>query len=72
MGESFASVSASIDSVLVDVNELLGALVERPADDSGSIDLHLSSFYRQFRGLRERHATQELSVAILALTKSGE
>lgn len=64
------------EQLLDSLGELLTTLLEGPsgdADDGHSlIDEHLRSFFHAYYELRTRHQQQTLSVAVLALTKSGE
>lgn len=84
----FLRLRAGVQQLLQDLGLLLSELVERPqqqgrpgsaleADQTDEeahliLDQQLNSFFRAFRGLRARHDDNSLSLAVLALTKSGE
>lgn len=63
--------------LLDSLGELLTTLLEGPSGDADEcghslIDEHLKSFFHGFYELRSREEAQSLTVALLALTKSGE
>lgn len=65
------------EKLLDGIGDLLTTLLEGPAagDEAGSLDAldaQLSSFFHSFAALRSRHQATHLTVAILALTKSGK
>ncbi|KAK9830273.1 hypothetical protein WJX72_010744 [[Myrmecia] bisecta] len=78
MASGYAALYAEVGAVLEDgLGRLLGGLVDSPAGREGSaaqvlIDQELQRFYSQYRLLQQRHRDQTLSVAVLALTKSGK
>lgn len=75
----YSLLRAGVNDVLQDMGMLLGELVDRPAgpgEDSEDtahalIDAQLNGFFSGFRALKRRHDDQSLSLAVLALTKSG-
>ncbi|GAX72603.1 hypothetical protein CEUSTIGMA_g59.t1 [Chlamydomonas eustigma] len=73
--------------ILKDLGNLLGELIERPAAERGGflevtsseeenaqllIDGHLNTFFATYRSLKKRYDDECLSLAVLALTKSGK
>ena len=73
--EELQSFRAGINSVLDDVGVLLGELTEgSPAHEEAhvAIDEQLQHFFQSYYSLRQRHEQAQLSVAVLALTKSGK
>ena len=75
MADLYAEYRQGIDTVLSDVGVLLGDLVEAPRGEANEanalIDGHLQQFFKAYYELKSRHDDAALSVAVLALTKSG-
>jgi hypothetical protein len=70
--ESFAQ---RVDLLLSEAGGFLTELVLAPHSEDGEshrlIDEHLQSFWRGFYLIKQRHHDDVLSVAVLALAKSG-
>lgn len=77
---ALASLRGDLDGALHDTGSLLSELVEAPPPGPGTseesplgpVDALLSEFFGEFRALRRRQDDSRLSVAVLALTKSGD
>ena len=68
-----AETSSAFDKLgtfLADMCE--GSEAHHDSSDRPNLDTNLGSFYETFTALKARHADQNLTVAVLALTKSGE
>ena len=68
-----ADTSSAFDKLgtfLVDLCE--GTDAHHDPSDRPNLDTNLGSFDETFTALKARHADQNLTVAVLALTKSGE
>ncbi len=74
LSTEYNRLRAATHALLADTGSLLTTLVAAPAADGDhqQIDIQLSRFWQLFDGLRKRHDEAQLSVAVLALTKSGE
>ena len=48
-----------------------GSAAHSDAAEDSNLDSNLGSFYETFSRLKARHGDQNLTVAVLALTKSG-
>jgi hypothetical protein len=82
----FVHLRDGVNNILKDLGNLLGELIERPATDRGFpevtsadeenaqalIDVQLNIFFSTYRSLKKRHDDECLSLAVLALTKSGK
>jgi hypothetical protein len=75
MADQYAQYREDIDGILCDVGKLLGDLVEAPRAEvneaNALIDGHLQQFFKAYYDLKSRHDDAALSVAVMALTKSG-
>ena len=68
-----------VDTLLSDVGGLLADLLDAPQGEGDGAESHsrrvldaeMHAFWKRFYHLKERHANNQLSVAVLALTKSG-
>ena len=70
-----AETSSAFDQLglfLADLCEGSEAHQDSSSQLGPSLDTNLGSFYETFTALQARHADQNLTVAVLALTKSGE
>lgn len=70
-----AETSAAFDqlgSFLADLCEGSEAHQDSSGHEGPNLDTNLGNFYETFTALKARHADQNLTVAVLALTKSGE
>lgn len=68
-----AETSSAFDKLgtfLADLCE--GTEAHHDSSDRPNLDTNLGNFYETFTALKARHADQNLTVAVLALTKSGE
>lgn len=77
--QEYLELKSEAGSLITDLGTSLISLVEGPSDTSAecveahkAIDGQLQSFWGRFYQLKKRHERQQLSVAVLALTKSGE
>lgn len=74
--EEYAALKGDLEGVLVNVGKFLGELVEAPGgEDNDShlvIDQQIQHFFGGYYKLKKRHEEDALSVAVLALTKSGK
>eukprot|EP00879_Flechtneria_rotunda_P004959 GHRR01005234.1.p1 GENE.GHRR01005234.1~~GHRR01005234.1.p1 ORF type:complete len:470 (+),score=121.45 GHRR01005234.1:171-1580(+) len=72
----YKQLKAQSSELLTEVGESLISLVEAPAPDQeeahAAIDQQIQSFFQAYYELRKRHEQEHLSVAVLALTKSGK
>jgi hypothetical protein len=81
----FLKLQGQVNDVLSQVSMLLAELVERPEsleddflgndeEDAAHVllDSRLDYFFKCFKRLSARNADESLSVALVALTKSGE
>ena len=72
--QRFAEAKAKAEEVLQGVGKFLSELVDGSSVGSGAngaIDAQVGDSYRQYSVLRTRHREASLTVAVLALTKSG-
>lgn len=71
--QAYAEASAELDTLLADVGALLVDLTDGSEGEGQEEALltRLDSWFQAFSSLRERHANAQLSVACLALIKSG-
>ena len=72
-GDLRAETSSAFDklgSFLADLCD--GTEDHHEPPEKPNLDTNLGSFYETFTALKARHADQNLTVAVLALTKSGE
>lgn len=70
-----AETSSAFDQLglfLADLCEGSEAHQDSSSQQGPSLDTSLGNFYETFTALQARHADQNLTVAVLALTKSGE
>lgn len=75
--EAYVKLKNEVAELLCDVGQSLTCLLDAPASDSHAdahIDLtqQLGTFFGSYYQLRKRLERDCLSVAVLALTKSGE
>ena len=63
------SIFEKVGSFLADLCD--GSGTHQGAAECSSLDSNLGSFYETFSRLQARHGDQTLTVAVLALTKSG-
>jgi hypothetical protein len=71
----YLQLKGEAGSLLADLGSSLITLVEGAPDDGEAhraIDEQLQSFWGRFYSLKKRWNKEQLSVAVLALTKSGE
>ena len=73
----YADLRAQTSSAFDKLGTFLADLCEateahHDSSDRPNLDTNLGSFYETFTALKARHADQNLTVAVLALTKSGE
>ena len=67
------SFAQRVDVLLRDVGTFFGDLVEAPTSDAHQlIDEQLQRFWQLYYELKKRREDNELTVAVLALAKSGE
>ena len=65
--------AARVDGLLAQVGTFLGDLVQAPSGDGHQLlDQQLHQFWHSFYELKKRSHDDELSVAVLALAKSGK
>ena len=64
-----SSIFEKVGSFLADLCE--GSETHQDSAEASSLDSNLGSFYETFSRLQARHGDQTLTVAVLALTKSG-
>ncbi len=74
--KTVSQLRVATDALLAEVGGLLADLLEAPQteDDEGArhvIDTQLQRFWQSYYDLKRRHEENTLSVAVLALTKSG-
>lgn len=75
--KTVSQLRVATDALLAEVGGLLADLLEAPQteDDEGArhvIDTQLQRFWQSYYDLKRRHEENTLSVAMLALTKSGK
>jgi len=63
------SIFEKVGAFLADLCD--GSGTHQDAAEASSLDSNLGSFYETFSRLQARHGDQTLTVAVLALTKSG-
>ena len=71
----YSELQAETTSILDTIGRLLADLCEGSGAQHGAsegLDINLGSFYETFSSLKARHSDQNLTVAVLALTKSGK
>ena len=71
----FEELKLEAEPLLHGVGQFLAELVEAGGDGSAASsasDAQVGESFRQYSLLRQRHREQHLTVAVLALTKSGE
>ncbi len=64
-----SSIFEKVGSFLADICD--GSGTHQDNAEASSLDNNLGSFYETFSRLQARHGDQALTVAVLALTKSG-
>jgi len=64
-----SSIFEKVGSFLADLCD--GSGTHQDTAEASSLDSNLGSFYETFSRLQARHGDQTLTVAVLALTKSG-
>ena len=70
LSSKFALVQQDTNALMSEIGEFLGTLCDGSSSPSSS-DTFISSFFAGFRDLQQRCQEQTLTVAVLALTKSG-
>ena len=71
----FETLKLDVEGLLQGLGRFLGELVEGEATAgpgaNGALEARIGESFRQYHQLRSRHREQNLTVAVLALTKSG-
>ena len=70
LSSQFSMVQQDTNALMSEIGEFLGTLCDGASSPSSS-DTFISSFFAGFRDLQQRCQEQTLTVAVLALTKSG-